>query len=231
MSNDDLSLIIEKVLTEVLKNSKNTDFETKQDQKFDEMTVTPIPKVKNRYVDYETGESYEEKPENMTHLRANILVKKNHPRIIFRGKLDSLEAKLMEIEVLAEEEGYAAVVDDLQDVLNFTRQILGSEVRESPFDINTLIGYTSEELREVSHDVKKYIGIPHPIPDYKMGKFAVGINSLRTLIRETELSAVTAFNVNGVQERMDIIEALNRLSSCIYIIFCRVVSNKYYEKR
>ena len=33
-----------------------------------------------------------EKPEHMTHLNAQVLVRKTHPRILFRGKMDLLEA-------------------------------------------------------------------------------------------------------------------------------------------
>ena len=37
----------------------------------------------------------EEKPEHMTHLNGDTLVPKTHPRILFRGKLDTLEAELL----------------------------------------------------------------------------------------------------------------------------------------
>ena len=47
---------------------------------------------KPKYVDYETGAYYMEKPEHMTQLFGNVLVAKDHPRIHFRGKLDSLQA-------------------------------------------------------------------------------------------------------------------------------------------
>ena len=40
------------------------------------------------------GASLEEKPEHMTHLRGNLLVFKDHPRIAFRGMLDLLEGEI-----------------------------------------------------------------------------------------------------------------------------------------
>ena len=60
------------------------------------MSRTPIPDRGNRtYIDAATGLGLgREKPEEMTHLRGNLLVKKTHPRIAFRGKLDSLEAAI-----------------------------------------------------------------------------------------------------------------------------------------
>lgn len=36
-----------------------------------------------------------EKPEHMTHLHGDVLVKKTHPRIAFRGAMDTLEAELL----------------------------------------------------------------------------------------------------------------------------------------
>ena len=43
----------------------------------------------------------EEKPEEMTHLRGNRLVPKTHPRIRFRGQLDSLMAQVLELQCRA----------------------------------------------------------------------------------------------------------------------------------
>ena len=56
------------------------------------MSRTPVPDRGNRtYLDAATGLGLgREKPEEMTHLRGNLLVKKTHPRIAFRGKLDRL---------------------------------------------------------------------------------------------------------------------------------------------
>ena len=52
-----------------------------------------VPKPK--YVDYETNAFYYEKPEQMTQLFGNKLVCKDHPRILFRGKLDALQADVV----------------------------------------------------------------------------------------------------------------------------------------
>lgn len=44
------------------------------------MTRTPVKKQGDHtYIDAKTGEGYREKPENMTHLRGNLLVMKTHP--------------------------------------------------------------------------------------------------------------------------------------------------------
>ena len=41
------------------------------------------------------GGYVEEKPEHMTHLHGDVLVPKTHPRIVFRGKMDTLESELI----------------------------------------------------------------------------------------------------------------------------------------
>ena len=52
----------------------------------------PATEHKSGFVVAATGETVSRKPEDMTHLYGNVLVEKDHPRIAFRGKLDSLEA-------------------------------------------------------------------------------------------------------------------------------------------
>ena len=63
-----------------------------------------------------------EKPEHMTHLHGNVLVFKGHPRIVFRGMLDTLEAETLLCQKTAHQEGYAALPAALQQVLDFVRQ-------------------------------------------------------------------------------------------------------------
>ena len=167
----------------------------------------------------------------MTHLRGNLLVPKGHPQIAFRGKLDSLEAKILETQIAACDEGFPQVAELLEEVYGCVREILGAEVKGVPLGEQTLMGMNSEELRRVSHHVKEEIGIPHPVPSYGMGRLCVALNALRTCVRETELAAVAAFCNGADCARPDIIQALNRLSSCVYIMFCRKLAGYYGEGR
>lgn len=193
------------------------------------MTRTPLPKQgEHTYIDAKTGAGYDEKPEHMTHLRANVLVPKSHPRIEFRGQLDALQAEIICLQVKAEEAHAPKLVEDLSDILLSTRLILGAEVKDEPLNPVKILGMNTEELRSHSHNVKKYFGIDHPVPDYSMGMMAADLNRLRTKVREVELSAMHAFeNENGRVERADIIEHLNRLSSGVYIVFCRWLTGYY----
>lgn len=194
----------------------------------DGMSRTPLPDRGSRtFVDAATGLPLgREKPEEMTHLRGNLLVKKTHPRIAFRGQLDSLEAAILEAQALAHRQDAPDVRDDLGEVLERVRQVLGAEVKEEPLLEAALLGMDQEELRRASHDIRGRFGMDHPIPGWEMGELALRINTLRTRVREVELAAAAAFEAPGEAPRPDIIRELNRLSSAVYLIFCRVVSGK-----
>lgn len=193
------------------------------------MSYSPIAKTgSNRYVDYETGKGYSEKPEHMTHLRDNLLVSKNHPRILLRGKFDSLEALIMQTQITALEDGYKNIAEDLDEIMGFVQILLACEVKDEPVPEIKIFGMNSQRLRYVSHHLTEEFGIQHSVPHYTMGKVCVALNSLRTFVRETELCAVNAFSTDGTDvSRNDIVEALNRLSSCVYIIFCKKVAGQY----
>ncbi|NFA60219.1 cobalamin adenosyltransferase [Clostridium sporogenes] len=213
-------------LTEHNIELKYVDAIEKKQEKKEEKIVSPDYK-------YETifGARLKEKPEYMTHLKGNILVFKDHSRIIFRGKIDALEAKILETQILCNKLGENLVVKDLQEILDFVRKILRCEVLEEEFVDFNLQGMTKEELREKSHYPEKYFGMPHFIPDYTMGEVVIALNILRTLTREVELSAFKAFkNEYGAVERVDIIRALNRLSSLFWIMMFKYRTMKYKQK-
>lgn len=195
------------------------------------MTRTAIPMENGKpvYRDLATGRETVCKGEGMTHLRGNLLVPKTHPQIAFRGQLDTLMAMIMQVQIVAQEQGQKQMIADLEELLEFSHEILAAEVKDEPLKEVKMLGMDSEEIRYNSQQVKKVFGIDHPIPNYKMGKLCVELNRLRTQIRETELSAAQAFYCGGSYSRPDIIEALNRMSSCVYILMCRKLSG-FYER-
>lgn len=187
--------------------------------------VNPIPveNGKSLFVDAITGEKLYEKRENYTHLRGNLLVPKTHPQIRFRGKLDSLMAEIVQTQITADAEGEYEIVNELDEILCFTKKVLSAEVKDAPLGDLTLFGMNSGELRYRSQNVQEAFGIDHPVPSYKHGAVCAALNKLRTCVRETELAAAEAFPGS----RIDIIEALNRLSSAVYILYCRKLSGHY----
>ena len=195
------------------------------------MSTSPIPMKDGKpiYRDAETGRETTCKGEGMTHLRGNLLVPKTHPQIAFRGQLDTLMAMIMQVQILAQEQMQNQIVADLGELLDFSRLILAAEVKDEPLQEVQMLGMNSEQIRYNSQQVKKVFGIDHPIPSYEMGKLCVELNRLRTQVRETELCAANAFYCGGNFSRSDIIEGLNRMSSCVYIIMCRKLSG-YYDR-
>jgi ethanolamine utilization cobalamin adenosyltransferase len=80
-------------------------------------------------------------------------------------------------------------------------------------------------LHDQSHDVTRFFGFPHPVPDHAMGVLPIRLNTLRTRVREVEIIAIKTFSCETEQKRDDIIYALNRLSSAVYWLFCRSLSH------
>ena len=181
------------------------------------------------YVSEDKTRTYKEKPEHMTHLKDNILVYKNSARIRYRGMLDYAQAKTIETQVLAEEQGLHKVCADLQSVLIMLRKLMSCDVLDTPLDDFSLLGLGEKEIREISHNPKKHIGIGHSMPDKSDGALCASVNVLRTIIRQTELSAMDAYFSEDKIIHEDAICALNRLSSAVYIIYCRLTAGFYKD--
>lgn len=169
-----------------------------------------------------------EKPEHMTHLRGNVLVFKNHPRIAFRGAIDSLESNIIMGQILAEKEKMPVLISDLEEIIVFIRKLIRCEVSGEPVGEFKLQNLTAEELRQHSHHPSQYYGLKHFLPTYKHGEVVAMLNKLRTLTRETELIAYKAFsNEYGQTDREDIIKSLNRLSSLFWVMMFKYLTEKY----
>ena len=133
---------------------------------------------------------------------------KNHPQMILRGKLDSLQAQVILTQC---ELGNPALVSALQGILEFLREMQRCEALDESFTPDTILGMSFEELRAASH------ALPMTPPDVSLGRNYALLNRLRTAVRETELAAVAAFGT----ERPDLTQALNRLSSAVHILMSR----------
>ncbi|OUN83062.1 ATP-binding protein [Flavonifractor sp. An52] len=172
------------------------------------------------------GATLNEKPEHMTHLKGNILVRKDHPRIAFRGMIDALEGELMLAQQASRD--YPALVKELEEALALVRRLIRCDVLDEPVGELHLCGYDAGQLREYSHYPDKYLGQPHFLPSYTDGPALLAVNKVRTLVRQAELSAYAAFkDVEGNVTRGDIILALNRLSSLMWIIMIKLKAGQY----
>lgn len=153
------------------------------------------------------GAVVDKKPEHMTHLRGNTLVSKSHPRIAFRGAMDTLEAELL---LCGRQVG---------QILELARRLIRCEVMDEPVGEFTLYGLTPEQQRLCSHFPQKYYNQPHFMPDFDDTEKLLQLNRARCAARAAELAATNAFvNADGEPVRGDILQALNRLSSMLYIL-------------
>ena len=161
-----------------------------------------------------SGGYAEEKPEHMTHLNAEVLVPKTHPRIRFRGKMDTLEAELI-LSQMAKE----SLVTPVGEILALARQIIRCDVLEEKLQWDKLCGLTEQEQRKRSHFPQDYYGQPHFTPSAADGGVIARLNCARCAAREAELAAAEAFSDReGNPTRPDILQALNRMSSMLYIL-------------
>ena len=176
--------------------------------------ILPAEQAKPQRYCLLNGGYVEQKPEHMTHLYGDVLVLKNHPRILFRGKMDTLEAELI-LCSLADKSLEGAV----GEILGLARQIIRCEVLGEPLKWDTLCGLTESEQRKRSHFPQEYYGQPHFMPSFADGMVIARLNRARCAAREAELASVTAFaDREGNLTRQDIPQALNRMSSMLYLL-------------
>lgn len=168
------------------------------------------------------GSTLTEKPEHMTHLHGDVLVPKTHPRIAFRGAVDTLEAELLVSQLKCE-----TFRKELGQILAFVRRLLRCDVLNEPVPKENLCGLTEQEQREHSHRPQDFYGQPHFMPEYTDGEALLFVNRARCAARNAELAAVRAFaDQDGLPTRPDILQALNRISSMLYILMIRLKSGK-----
>ena len=154
----------------------------------------------------------EEKPEHMTHLHGDVLVPKTHPRIAFRGSIDLLEAELILCKLKTD-------IAPLQEVLELARRLIRCDVLDEPVGDIHLGALTEAEQRRRSHCPQEVYGIAHFMPEAEDGERIALLNRCRALCRKAELAACHAFaDRDGNPSRPDILQALNRMSSFLYIL-------------
>ncbi len=164
------------------------------------------------------GGYYEKKPEEMTHLSGNVLVPKTHRRIAFRGEIDALQSQILL---------FGGEIPQLQELLDYLRELLRREVMEEPLEEKPLLGLGQKELRAISHYPQKTLGVGHFQPQFSDGREILILNYLRTQIRKAELSCCRAFSDrDGKITRPDLVQGLNRLSSACYILMLRRKAEK-----
>ena len=169
-----------------------------------------------------SGAVLTEKPEHMTHLYGNVLVLKTHPRVRFRRKMDTLEGELLWCALHVD----GQLRKNLEEILHLARVLIRCDVLEEPVPEEKLCGLTAQELRSHSHRPQDYYGQTHFMPEVGDGERILRLNRCRCAAREAELAAAAAFtDENGNAVRTDILRALNRMSSMLYILMIQEKSH------
>lgn len=185
--------------------------------------VRPAEEAKIDAYHLQNGAILSEKPEHMTHLHGDVLVMKTHPRIALRGALDTLQAELLLCQLRCRE----PLRVQLGEILAFARTVMRCEVLSEPLPEGKLCGLTEQEQRARSHRPQKYYGQAHFMPDVSDGETLLLLNRCRCAARAAELNAAAAFtDADGNAQRTDLLRALNRMSSILYLLMIAEKSGK-----
>jgi ethanolamine utilization cobalamin adenosyltransferase len=170
-----------------------------------------------------TGEWLADKGETLTHLVDDqSLVPKTHPRMDLRGKLDLLEGHILDAQVAADAASAPALVGELEECLALVRRAVGAEVTGRPLGPWTLMDMDAARIRWASHHTFELYGVPFMYPSVRHGAPVARLYLARAMAREAERALLRA-----VPEREDLLTALNRLSSALYVMTCKYVAGRY----
>ncbi len=192
----------------------------------------PAGSTGGRYKVLATGERLAEKPDHMTHLRDDeSLVEKNHPRMALRGKLDTLQGLLLDAQLAADAEGAQGLRGELGEALDLVRAIVGAEVMDRPLGPWKLAGTDAAGIRYASHHTFELYGVPFMYPSVQQGPVVAKLSLARAYSREAELKLYDAFPGDEGAARGDLKQALNRLSSALYVMTAKYVAGRYGGER
>lgn len=146
------------------------------------------------------------------------------------SKLESLEARMLEVQLIFQKRGMHQAVEQLGSTLEYTREIVRCLVQRKELEEPTLFGMTSEEISLHSQNPQQYYGIPHFSVRLEHGEGVILLNTLRAQARETELDAYEIFQDDcGAAQREDILRGLNRLASFFYVMMFQMLTRNALE--
>ena len=188
---------------------------------WDKPGIFPVVLSGDMPVCLECGQPLHSKPEHMTQLDSRHFAPKTNPRLVFRGRVDSLHALVMLTASRARVFDLQELAQHLDTLAAFCREIMSAEYNARNAAALTLLGKNEEELHDISHWPDKNLGIPHLVPGPHDHEILHWLNFLRTQSREVEIVALQAFSsvegeISGTGSSL--VRALNRLSSAVYVL-------------
>lgn len=168
------------------------------------------------------GSPVEHKADGLTQLNATHFVGKTHPRIVLRGRVDSLHALVLLAQHQALATGQAETAAGLGTLAAYCRELISAEYNERPVADAVVGGLDIETIHGVTHDPREHLGIDHLTIDGSASMLQQLLNTLRTQSREVEIVALEAFPSPHHPYGASICHALNRLSSIAYYLQLRL---------
>ncbi len=163
------------------------------------------------------------KPDTLTHLSAEKMVAKSDPRLAFRAVLDSTIALAVWLQIELAEPWQPW----LADIRSRLGNIMRADALGEPLACQAIVGLSDEDLHRLSHQPLRYLDHDHLVPEASHGRDAALLNLLRTKVRETETVAAQVFITRSFEVlRPDILQALNRLSSTVYVMMILSVTKQ-----
>ncbi|WP_162616416.1 hypothetical protein [Xylanimonas allomyrinae] len=164
------------------------------------------------------GSTVDTKPSRLTQLNRNHYVPKTHPRIVLRGRLDSLGAHLLAVAGDAVAAGHDGAGADLATLAAYCRELLSAEYNERPAAGLVLDGRDAEQIRAATHDPVGTLGVAHVTLTERSAPVQHRVNACRTHAREVEIVAAGVFPSPHHPYGASVCEGLNRLSSACYLV-------------
>ena len=113
----------------------------------------------------------------------------------------------------------------LADIRSRLGNIMRADAMDEPLAAQSIVGLNEDDLHRLSHQPLSYLEHDHLVPEASNGRESALLNLLRTKIRETETIAAQVFITRGFDVlRPDILQALNRLSSAVYVMMILCVT-------
>ena len=155
------------------------------------------------------------KPDPLPHLTADKLVANSDPRLGFRAALDASIALAVWLQIELAEPWQPW----LADIRSRLGNIMRADALDEPLAAQSIVGLNEDELHQLSHQPLRYLDHDHLAPEASHGRDAALLNLLRCKIRETETVAAQVFITRSFEVlRPDLLQALNRLSSTVYVM-------------
>ncbi len=157
------------------------------------------------------------KAQHMTNLHGSVMVRKDHPQIVFRGILDGVMADVGFGAALAIKDGNTGLQQKLEQINLCLMQVMSAHVRGMEPELPNVGGRDMETLHEMSHNPEKYFGCFHFIPKPEQGLALAWLNVIRTRVRDAERALVACGGENPDEA---LCRAVNRISSAVFVMMC-----------